>query len=285
MLTLNKIFLLHIVLFCSILGFSQENKKEETVWKQERKSIQYKKGEKYKGPSDWYTSEPGSIDEKIEDEQPNEYQGLDYQPEQIQRDRNIEKDGFDRGGGEGTESYDPDVLSPDFETPEIDSTTEPDSGKSIFSDRFWKTIGILILFVLVIFIIYQIIKNSKSNPKAVNVASIDRDWNPTVITKTELELLLEKAIEEEDYRECVRIYFNFILKELIKKGWIKWKKEKTNYNYILEMKSHPNSFQFEECVRIYDFVWYGEYQLTKAHFEEIQPVLFDYYKLIEKDDK
>jgi hypothetical protein len=51
------------------------------------------------------------------------------------------------------------------------------------------------------------------------------------------------------------------------------------------MKSRSNSHLFEECVRIYDLVWYGEYQLSKSDFEEIQPVLLSYYKLIEKDDK
>lgn len=281
---LIRFLLIHIALFYSCYLFSQEKSKEDAVWNRERKAIQYEKGEKYTGPNDWYTSEPGSIDEKEEEEQSSDYQGLDYQPEQIQRDRNIEKEGFDRGGGNGTEAYDPDVLSPDFETPEIDSADD-NSGEPLFSDNFWKTIGIIIVMILVIFLIYQIIKNSKSSAKEVKIHSIDKEWNPTIISKTELELLLEKAIEEENYRECVRIYFNFILKELIKKGWIKWKKEKTNYNYILEMKSRSNSFQFEECVRIYDLIWYGEYLLSKEHFEEIQPVLFNYYKEIEKDVK
>ncbi len=282
-----KLLIFHIALLLSFNFYAQTHKKEDkiSVWQREKKSIQYEKSEEYKGPSDWYASSPGAIDEPEVEEQSTSYEGLDYQPEQIQRDRQVSREGFDRGGGNGTEAYDPDVLSPEIDTPQIDPTDDSSDREPLFSDGFWKVLGILILFVLVIFLIYQLIKNAKPPVKGLKVQSIDKNWNPTIISKTELELLLESALEKEDYREGVRIYFNFILKELIKKGWIKWKQEKTNYSYILEMKSRSNSHLFEECVRIYDLVWYGEYQLSKSDFEEIQPVLLSYYKLIEKDDK
>jgi hypothetical protein len=286
-LILIKLLIFHIALLLSFNFYAQTHKKEDkiSVWQREKKSIQYEKSEEYKGPSDWYASSPGAIDEPEVEEQSTSYEGLDYQPEQIQRDRQVSREGFDRGGGNGTEAYDPDVLSPEIDTPQIDPTDDSSDREPLFSDGFWKVLGILILFVLVIFLIYQLIKNAKPPVKGLKVQSIDKNWNPTIISKTELELLLESALEKEDYREGVRIYFNFILKELIKKGWIKWKQEKTNYSYILEMKSRSNSHLFEECVRIYDLVWYGEYQLSKSDFEEIQPVLLSYYKLIEKDDK
>jgi hypothetical protein len=281
------LLIFHIALLLSFNFYAQTHKKEDkiSVWQREKKSIQYEKSEEYKGPSDWYASSPGAIDEPEVEEQSTSYEGLDYQPEQIQRDRQVSREGFDRGGGNGTEAYDPDVLSPEIDTPQIDPTDDSSDREPLFSDGFWKVLGILILFVLVIFLVYQLIKNAKLPVKGLKVQSIDKNWNPTIISKTELELLLESALEKEDYREGVRIYFNFILKELIKKGWIKWKQEKTNYSYILEMKSRSNSHLFEECVRIYDLVWYGEYQLSKSDFEEIQPVLLSYYKLIEKDDK
>lgn len=282
-----KLLIFHIALLLSFNFYAQTHKKEDkiSVWKREKKSIQYEKGEKYNGPSDWYASSPGAIDEPEVEDQSTSYEGLDYQPEQIQRDRQVRREGFDRGGGNGTEAYDPDVLAPEIDTPEIAPTDDSADREPLFSDGFWKVLGILILFALAIFLVYQLIKNAKPSLKEVKVQSIDKNWNPTIISKTELELLLESALEKEDYREGVRIYFNFILKELIKKGWIKWKQEKTNYSYILEMKSRSNSHLFEECVRIYDLVWYGEYQLSKSDFEEIQPVLLSYYKLIEKDDK
>ena len=277
----------HIALLLSFNFYAQTHKKEDkiSVWKREKKSIQYEKGEEYKGPSDWYASSPGAINEPEVEEQSTPYEGLDYQPEQIQRDRGDKREGFDRGGGNGNEAYDPDVLAPEIDMPEINPIDYSIEREFLFSDGFWKFLGILVLFTLAIFIVYRLIKNTNPSAKEVKLQSIDKNWNPTIISKTELERLLESALAKEDYREGVRIYFNFILKELIKKGWIKWKQEKTNYTYIIEMKSRSNNHLFEECVRIYDLVWYGEYQLSKSDFEEIQRVLLNYYKLIEKDDK
>lgn len=110
---------------------------------------------------------------------------------------------------------------------------------------------------------------------------VENDWNPEVISKTELELRLEEAVEREDYRECVRIYFTFILKELIRKGWINWKKEKTNYHYVLEMHKRENAAHFNECVRIYDLVWYGDYNIDQDIFGLLQPSFENYYKSLD----
>jgi hypothetical protein len=107
---------------------------------------------------------------------------------------------------------------------------------------------------------------------------VENDWNPEVISKTELELRLEAAIADEDYRECVRIYFTFILKELIRKGWIRWKKEKTNHHYVLEMRGRPEFQGFTQSVRIYDLVWYGEYNIDEDIYGLLRPELEAYYK-------
>jgi len=88
---------------------------------------------------------------------------------------------------------------------------------------------------------------------------------------------LEEALSRDDFREGVRIYFTFILKELISKGWIQWKKDKTNHHYLLEVNGKPNSDIFRECVRIYDLVWYGEYEIDRKAYEMLQPTLLNYY--------
>lgn len=280
---MHRLLLLHIVFWSISVGFTQSSstKKLEKEWKNSKENIRYERAQKYKGPVDWYTDQPAPIEQQeVEDYQ--DYQGLQYSPQQIQRNRALRKKTTDRGGSYGTEDFEPEITPPDIDPPDVDV---PDTDPPTISDRVWKILGFIFLFALVIFIVYQIIKNKRPAERKVNTASFSSDWNPEKITKTELELLLEAAIESEDYRECVRIYFNFILKELIKKGWIRWKKEKTNYDYILEMKSRENSFLFEECVRIYDLVWYGDYVINKEDFEEVQPILLNYYQLIQKGDK
>lgn len=247
----------------------------EQIWQQEKKEIHYDRDPKFNEPSDWYTDEPASIHRECQEN--SDYQGLDYQPEEIKKNRRLQ--GGDYNSEDGSESYDPEVKASEIDETETEDSYDRNDNNATFSGSFWQVLGILIVISLLIFLIYQIIKNKKTAIKEVKAPVFESNWELQQKTKTELEILLENSLESENYRECVRIYFNFILKDLIKKGWIKWKKEKTNYHYILEMKCRPNHVFFEECVRIYDLVWYGDYEINKNEFETIQPVLIHYCQL------
>lgn len=105
---------------------------------------------------------------------------------------------------------------------------------------------------------------------------------PTEIPKTELELLLEKALAKEDYREAIRVYFIFIIRGLILKNWIEWEKEKTNFSYLREMRNKPFSQEFEATVSVYEIVWYGERKLTKQEYQTLEPRFKNLVKNLEK---
>ena len=279
------------LLLIPLIGFSQEHK--EKIWEQEKEYLKYEKKNKYKGPDDWYGDSPSDIKEdEIFSGGGGTYGGsygsggIKYSPQQIQQDRSNRHQGFDRGGGSGTLKFDPKVERPDpIEIPDIDAPDVdlPDIDIDIdtpsISPGVWKFLLFLLIFAAVLTIAYLIIKNKKPSNKKV-VVNVENDWNPEVISKTDLELRLEAAIEKEDYREAVRVYFTFILKALIKKGWISWKKEKTNHHYVIEMSKHPNTLLFMSCVRIYDLVWYGEYNIDKEIFDLLKPELETYYKTL-----
>lgn len=121
--------------------------------------------------------------------------------------------------------------------------------------------------VLIFFLFFHSPKN-KGNKK------ISQDLEgviPTEIPKTELELMLEKALQKNNYREAIRVYFIFIIRGLIIKDWIKWEKEKTNFSYLSEMRNKPLSKEFESTVSVYEIVWYGKRELTKEEYETLEP--------------
>lgn len=263
---------------------AQDNKTK--TWKNEREYLKYKKEDGYKGPTEWYGATPAEMESESQSGYNssgtnNGRQGIQYVPQKVRRDRNRRR-GYNRGGGSGTLPMDPkvkppkpirfDIDPPDINLPDIDA---PNVGGS-----FWKVLLFILITALVILILYFIFKNAEPPNKKV-VVDVEDDWNPEVISKTELELRLEAAMSREDFRECVRIYFTFILKELIRKSWIKWKREKTNHHYVMEMAGQPNQLVFMECVRIYDLVWYGEYEIDEEIFEMLRPTLQDYYKSLD----
>lgn len=272
-----------------VLTYAQDKKSAE--WEKEKDYLEYRKKDKYKGPDDWYGSYPASMKEDDDyygsgNNGNGTYNpGIQYNPQQIQRDRQKRFQGYDKGGGDGNVPFDPEVEKPDpIEIPDIDApdvdVPDIDVDPPTIPPVVWKVLLFIIIAAVLLIIAYQVMKNRKPANKKV-VVDVENDWNPEVISKTELELKLEAAEAEGDYRECIRIYFTFILKELINKGWIIWKKEKTNHHYVLEMHKKPNASRFNECVRIYDLVWYGEYHIDQEIYELLKPSLESYYKSLE----
>lgn len=287
---IKKLLHIALVLF-PLVAFAQNS--TEKVWKEEKEYLKYEKKDKYKGPDDWYGANPSTMNEDdffgtgggstgYGSTQPGRRPKIQYSPQQIQRNRQKRYKGFQRGGSNGTLKFDPKVKKPDpINTPDLDAPDidlpSADINAPTISPTFWKILLFLLIFAAVIIVAYIILKNRKPVNKKV-IVDVENEWNPEVITKTELELKLEEAIARGDYRECIRIYFTFILKELIKKGWIRWKKEKTNHHYVMEMSRQPNVLVFMECVRIYDLVWYGEYDIDQDIYEILKPELENYYK-------
>jgi len=296
-LILNKFFLHIAFLICLIPAFGQSNLKDDqkkSTWKKEKDYLKYKKQRDYKGPEDWYNSEPSDI--KTERESGDYYgspyspsgQGVQYSPQRIKQDRERQFGSYDRGGGNGDLDFDPEVKKPDpvefpkYDPPEVDPPNGPDIDPPMIPAGLGKVLLFLLLFIAIILIVYFWLKNRKPQDQRITV-DVENNWNPEVITKTELELRLEEAMKNEDYRECIRIYFTFILKELIRKNFIRWKTDKTNYHYLMEMSGKPGLYDFRECVRIYDLVWYGEYQIDKEIFEMLQPSFKRYYETLVKE--
>ncbi len=285
---LNSKYIYIILLFCSFSLFGQKQK----VWETEKDYLEYRKAEKYKGPNEWYGATPSdmkNVDYSPQNNQKPSLKPLQYNPQQIERDRQQRKKIDWNGQGNGA-TLDPRVERPDpIEFPDIDppDIDAPDVDLPDWEwgswEGFWRILLVIILIVGLFFLVYFILKNRKPANPTVKV-DVEDKWNPEVVTKTELELRLEEAISNEDYRECIRIYFTFILKELIKKSWIQWKKEKTNHHYVLEMSKQKDAPEFKECVRIYDIVWYGDYQIDKDVYELLVPTLAKYYKKIETHD-
>lgn len=292
--------LLIVALFASAFVFAQ-TRKEEPSLENFRRKYRYVKDKNYKGPDNYYNSpaEMGDGDENIP--QSNSSSGsnggtIQYSPDEIDRirDRKAQRsqsgpggsgDGFGQGGGGGTKPRDPEMGKPEpieFDPPDIDppDVDIPDVNAPTFSASLVKTILIILAAIALLLIVYYIVKNYRPRNKRVKTEFVQEEWNPGTVSKSELELRLEQAMAENNYRECVRIYFTFILKEMIRLRLIRWKKELTNFDYLLQAQASPNYREFEESVRIYDLVWYGDYSIGKEDYLRLENHLDRHYKLL-----
>ncbi|GAB0156105.1 hypothetical protein CHRYSEOSP005_13690 [Chryseobacterium sp. Alg-005] len=69
-----------------------------------------------------------------------------------------------------------------------------------------------------------------------------------------------------DYRSAIRYQFLFILKKLSDKKRINWNPEKTNKDYIAELKQGTLKDEFFNLSYIFDYVWYGEFNIEEQTY-------------------
>lgn len=144
---------------------------------------------------------------------------------------------------------------------------------------------IIILVLLLLFIIFKLLK---INPKRLlgkkKLQSID-DINIESENVHEMNFteLINKAIEAENYRLAVRYLYLKNLKKLSDKEYVVWSPNKTNTNYVQELKDENLKKNFFRTSLIFDYVWYGEMILDKNAFKIAKDELETFEKLLDNE--
>lgn len=145
-----------------------------------------------------------------------------------------------------------------------------------FSPALIKTLIYVLLAVALVTIVYFIIQNmggfsfSGRKQKIRFDSTEGEEENPEDITQNDFGLLIQKAKNEQNYRLAVRYYYLWILQKLTDKELIKWNKDKTNYEYYLELNQKPIQNDFWGNTYIYDYIWYGNFDITSGKFKQAE---------------
>lgn len=75
---------------------------------------------------------------------------------------------------------------------------------------------------------------------------------------------------QQDYRSAIRYHFLLVLKKLADQKNITWNPEKTNKDYLLELKKPQLKEGFKELIYIFDYVWYGEFVIDEEKYNQFK---------------
>lgn len=129
---------------------------------------------------------------------------------------------------------------------------------------------IAILVIITILLLYQYFR-TRNTPIAevTKVREILKDDDIENIKQDELSNYLNHALANSDFRLAVRIKYLIILRQMADAGWIVVKREKTNYDYLRELKTRNEQHAFKEVTLTYEFIWYGDIDVSKNEFSQI----------------
>jgi hypothetical protein len=139
---------------------------------------------------------------------------------------------------------------------------------------FLKLLLLLIAIVIIAYLIYQLVLKRIRLPEEKKTSSLSQDvdlLNPEAHEEEELQQQLQNHLAKQEFRNVLRIHYLMILKELIQKGMIKWKKDKTNYHYQNELTGTAHFEDFHYTLYVFEKAWYGLHELSHSDYERIRP--------------
>ncbi len=164
--------------------------------------------------------------------------------------------------------------------PNANKNSSQSSGNSRFGSAFWASVFQIVLIIIVVGVIVVLLINMlgggaifapRSRKFSTSSTNFSIEKIENNIHKTDLDRFIRKAVEEKQFVLAIRLYYLAIIKELSLSKMIKWKRDKTNRNYLNEIRSTSLFNPFKEVTRIFERVWYGQGNLDEEEYLSIKP--------------
>lgn len=132
----------------------------------------------------------------------------------------------------------------------------------------WVFVSILILSVG--YLAYTLVNGGSSklfSSKNNALLNLNPDISAENIAHADIKTLIKNAENTHDYRLAIRYYYLLVLKQLTLKSFIIYEDDKTNADYMNAIASQKFSEDFAYTSYIYNYTWYGEFDLDVNQYE------------------
>ena len=137
------------------------------------------------------------------------------------------------------------------------------------SEATTNIMGYVVIFIVVFAIVFLLIKISGIRSIQRNTTNYSEvDIGTENINEMNFNALIRSALDNKDYRLCVRFMYLKNLKALSDRKIIEWDVNKTNFSYLNEIKNVDLHGSFLRLTILFDYVWYGHLQLNDESFAE-----------------
>ena len=92
------------------------------------------------------------------------------------------------------------------------------------------------------------------------------------IQEVDFDALIQKALQDNDYRSAIRYHYLALLKKLDRYGVVAYDDQKTTYDYRLQLQGSKYAEGFDRAAYYYTYVWYGEFAIDKGGYTAISDV-------------
>ena len=99
-----------------------------------------------------------------------------------------------------------------------------------------------------------------------------------LIQSADFEQLISEIEKQGDTRQSIRLYYLWLLKDLKDHELIVWLPEKTNTDYLYELKEETLRKMFSYLSYLYNCIWYGEFSIGDKEYTSAKKAFLLYLK-------
>lgn len=105
--------------------------------------------------------------------------------------------------------------------------------------------------------------------KEVKLVDIEYKNLEDQVVETNWQALIDIEINTERFNIALRLLFLQTIQLLNEKQLIVWEKNKTNFDYLRELRKTSNDGSFMNLIKYYNFGWFGDFEIKALDFSEI----------------
>jgi hypothetical protein len=145
------------------------------------------------------------------------------------------------------------------------------------SFEFLKYVFFVLAAGFVVFIIFKVLGIDMVRMFRRESRAIDIPYSESLenIHHLNFDAEIEKAIGGTNYKLAVRLLYLRSLKQLNDAGLIQWKLDKTNADYLAELRNSNQYQLFTDLTRRFEYIWYGNFYIDGNVFQSISSAFYE----------
>ena len=173
--------------------------------------------------------------------------------------------------------------------PTGDFQFNPSTLPTWFQSPLFKYATLFLIAAILLFVLYKLfgknlfvrsLEDERAAAHLLTLSHLDDRFY-----ELDLEILLNKAVSEQNWTMAIRLRFLMVLKKLIDQEHISWHKDLTNRQIAWQIRPLKSRNDFFDLVGYFEKVWYGDVQVTSEYYQKVSPKFQEYKETIRPNDK
>lgn len=148
------------------------------------------------------------------------------------------------------------------------------------SDKILNVV-LVVIFLAAVYIVVRLFMNhrgrwffeKKNETVSVNLSNVEKH-----IHDADFEALLHDAEQDGDTRQSVRLLYLWVLKTFTDNHIIQWNPDKTNIDYLSEIRDKTLKEQFRYLSYLYNYIWYGGFSINDSEYRNARETFLRHIK-------